>query len=175
MCSIIFEKIVLLRKWAHSQWKAGPSFYYPPWDAVEILDLARQHHNYGFCAQYGIVFLQACQSLGLHARYVDLPGHFVVGVWSDDYNKWVIMDPYNDIHFEQDGIPMKGRDICTAYWKNVKNIYKVDSSYKKTKADSHRLMENGFIKNKIVLISYAGIIQIRLQGCNLSPALKRRP
>src|SRR5260221_10239247 len=51
-----FETILMLRAWAHMQWVAGGSFYYPPWDAVEILDLARKHGNRGVCAQYAIVF-----------------------------------------------------------------------------------------------------------------------
>ena len=111
-----FEKIVLLRGWVSRQWKSSNQFYYPPWDALEILDLARRHDNRGFCAQYGVVFLQACQSLGLHARYVDLPGHFVVGVWSDEHNRWVIMDPDNDVHYEKNGRPLRGRDLLDAYW-----------------------------------------------------------
>ena len=63
-----FDKIVLLRNWASKQWKAGSCFYYPPFDAVEILDLARKNKNYGFCAQYAVVFLQACQSLGIPCK-----------------------------------------------------------------------------------------------------------
>jgi hypothetical protein len=123
-----FETIVLLRAWVHRQWESGGSFYYPPWDAVEILDLARKYGNRGFCAQYAIVFLQACQSLGIHARYVDLPGHFVVAVWSDDYDRWVLMDPSNDVNYERDGIPMRGRDLYSAYWRNdVRGIVRVDS------------------------------------------------
>jgi len=123
-----FEKIILLRSWAHRQWETGANFYYPPWDAVEILDLARKQGNRGFCAQYAIVFLQACQSLGLHARYVDLSGHFVVAVWSDDYNRWVVMDPTNDIHYERDGVPMRGRDLHRAYWEDdLRGIARVDS------------------------------------------------
>jgi transglutaminase superfamily protein len=110
-----FGKILLLRAWVHGQWEVGGSFYYPPWDAVEILDLARKFGNRGFCAQYAIVFLQACQSLGLHARYVDLPGHFVVAVWSDDYDRWVVMDPMKDVHYERDGVPMRGRELYRAY------------------------------------------------------------
>lgn len=124
-----FEAIVRLNGWAHRQWVSGGSFYYPPWDAVEILDLAREHDNRGFCAQYAIVLLQACQSLGIHARYVDLPGHFVVAVWSDDFDRWVVLDPLYDIHYEKDGIPMRGREIYGAYWtENVQGIVTVDSA-----------------------------------------------
>ena len=123
-----FEKIVRLRAWVRSQWEPAGSFYYPPWDAVEILDLARKHDNRGFCAQYAVVFLQACQSLGIHARYVDLPGHFIVAVWSDDYNRWVLMDPSNDIHFERDGVPMRGRDLYRAYWSgDLRGMVRVES------------------------------------------------
>src|SRR3989449_8436200 len=123
-----FDTIKLLGAWTRRQWEPGGRFYYPPWDAVEILDLARKYGNRGFCAQYGIVLLQACQSLGLHARYVDLPGHFVVAVWSDDYNRWVVMDPTNDIHFEKGGVPMRGRDLHQAYWQgNLDGIVQVDS------------------------------------------------
>src|SRR5579862_9910345 len=49
-----FDKIVLLRHWVHQQWETHPTFYYPAWDAEEILDLARRAHNGGFCAQYAI-------------------------------------------------------------------------------------------------------------------------
>lgn len=129
-----FEKIVLLRKWVSGQWKGGSNFYYPPWDAVEILNLSRNIGNRAFCAQFAIVFLQACQSMGIHARYVDLPGHFVVAVWSDDYNRWIIMDPSEDVHYEKNGIPMRGRDLCDSYWRNsTGNLYKVNSDGIKTK------------------------------------------
>lgn len=129
-----FEKIVLLRHWVNQQWKAGKYFYYPPFDAVEILDLARKYKNFGFCAQYAVVFLQSCQSLGLHARYVDLIGHFVAAVWSDEYNRWVVMDPDNDIYYEKGGIPLRGRDLCSAYWnKKTNGIYKVNYDGTKTK------------------------------------------
>lgn len=125
-----FDKQVLLRKWTRRQWEPGVgNFYYPPWDALEILDLARKHGNRAFCAQYGIVYLQALLSVGCHARYIDLPGHFVVGVWSDDYNEWVVMDPYNDLHYEgKDGRPESGFSLHNAYVNNdVEGIKKVTS------------------------------------------------
>jgi hypothetical protein len=140
-----FEKIVLLRRWARSQWKNTVTpFYYPPWDAVEILDLVRKHKNYGFCSQYAVVFLQACRALGLHARYVDL-GHFIVEVWSDEYDKWVIMDPTNDVHFEKDGAPLRGRVLAELYAsKNAAGVTKVSSDGTRVPAtlDDLKLFEN---------------------------------
>ncbi len=110
-----FEKTVLLRGWARRQWEpAAADFSYPPWDAGEILKLARGG-NRGFCAQYAVVFLQAALSLGLHARYIDLPGHFLTAVWSDEHHKWVAMDPYNDAHYERGGVPLSGMEMHLAY------------------------------------------------------------
>jgi hypothetical protein len=109
-----FEKIVLLRRWARRQWEAGPTpFYYPAWDALEILDLARNHRNRAFCAQYAVLFLQTCRSMGLHARYLDR-GHFIASVWSDEHNRWVVMDPTNDLHYEWKGVPLGDLDIIRA-------------------------------------------------------------
>lgn len=124
-----FQAALRLRAWAHRQWQTGGPFHYPPWDAVEILDLARQNDNRGFCAQYAVVFLQACQSMGIHARYVDLSGHFVVAIWSDDFNRWVVMDPTNDLHYERYGIPMRGGEVHRAYVSSdVAGIEQVDSN-----------------------------------------------
>jgi hypothetical protein len=124
-----FEKAVLLRGWTRRQWETKTPFYYPPWDAVEILDLARQGFSRGFCAQYAIVYLQACQSVGIHARYVDLAGHFVTAIWSDDYNRWVVMDPTADVHYERMGVPLHGGDLSKAYWnRRFQNIFKVSSN-----------------------------------------------
>jgi hypothetical protein len=160
-----FETIVRLRAWARRQWESGADFYYPPWDAVEILDLAREHDNRGFCAQYAVVFLQACQSLGIHARYVDLPGHFTVAVWSDDYDRWVAMDPTNDVHYERDGLPLRGRDLYRAYWEdNVRGIVEVDSRLNRkavTRADlmNYRLYSIGLSANQL-----SRPVEVRING-----------
>ena len=64
--------------------------------------------------------------MGLHARYIDLPEHFVVGVWSDELNRWIVMDPANDIHYEKLGVLATGRLLCDSYWKkNLKGLVKV--------------------------------------------------
>jgi len=114
------EKIILLRHWVSQQWKSGSDFIYPPWDAVTILEMAqdKKNPNCGFCAQYAIVYCQALMSLGIPARYVDLPGHFVVEVFSNEYNKWILQDPSGDCHFEVNNIPLSGMEIHQKYWDN---------------------------------------------------------
>ncbi len=160
-----FEKIVLLRGWAHRQWRMGANFYYPPWDAVEILNLARQHGNRGFCAQYAVVFLQACQSMGIHARYVELPGHFVVAVWSDDFNRWVVMDPTNDVHYEKDGLPMRGRDLYRTYWNGeVSGIVQVDSGGRRRAISRADLTNYGHYAIGLLANQLSEPVEVRCNG-----------
>jgi hypothetical protein len=133
------ETIVALRGWARHQWEPGQKFRYPPWDALEILDLARKG-NRGFCAQYGVVYAQAAMALGLHARYIDIVGHFVTEVWSDELGKWVVMDPYFDLHYERNGVPLNARELCEVHWRGEEDeVFKVGSDWKKEKASKEDL------------------------------------
>lgn len=101
-----FEKITKLAAWSGTQWQKRTGHlgtYYPKWDAMDIL---RKHDDGtpigGFCQQYNLVFLQACESLGIRGRPVSLGpgvfksringGHEVVELWSNDYRKWVHVD-----------------------------------------------------------------------------------
>ena len=97
-----FEKMVMLRNWVKSQWRyKPPTDKYPAWDADEILQLKK-----GFCVQFAIVYMQCCQSLGYNARFVFgyhsgvvNTGHEVTEVWSNQYNRWVLMDANGDLHY----------------------------------------------------------------------------
>ncbi|MDQ7774023.1 MAG: hypothetical protein RDU13_10950 [Elusimicrobiales bacterium] len=133
------ETMVALRGWARRQWEPGQKFRYPPWDALEILDLARRG-NRGFCAQFGVVYAQAAMALGLHARYIDIVGHFVTEVWSDELGKWVVMDPYVDLHYERNGVPLNARELCEVHWGGKEaEVFKVGSDWKKTRAEKKDL------------------------------------
>jgi len=96
-----FEKLLLLRNWVSAQWKYRPATDgYPAWDADEILSQKK-----GFCVQYAIVYMQCCLSLGYNARFVfgyhpgvmDT-GHEVAEVWSNQFNRWIMMDPNGNLH-----------------------------------------------------------------------------
>ena len=99
-----FELITRLAGWSAKQWQRGHlRESYPPWDALEIL---KPHADKtpigGFCQQYNVVFLQACESFGLAGRAVSLgsgdhgatikSGHEVVEIWSNEHQKWVYVD-----------------------------------------------------------------------------------
>jgi len=100
-----FELILRLARWSAGRWSKGHlGEAYPAWDALEIL---KPHPDGtpvgGFCQQYNVVFLQACESFGLVGRAVsigpgglgDKPrrgGHEVVEIWSNDHRKWVYVD-----------------------------------------------------------------------------------
>jgi len=77
---------------------------YPPWDALEILGPHADGKPVGgFCQQYNLVFLQACESFGIPGRAVSIgvgdhggkirgSGHEVVELWSNEFRKWVYVD-----------------------------------------------------------------------------------
>jgi transglutaminase-like putative cysteine protease len=101
-----WEKILKLAAWSGVQWQKRTGHLgeaYPKWDALEIL---AKHTDGtpigGFCQHYNLVFLQACESLGIRGRPVSLgpgifkdrirSGHEVVELWSNNYGKWVHVD-----------------------------------------------------------------------------------
>lgn len=99
------ELIAKLAVWSSKQWERGHlKNRYPAWDALEILKLDEDGTPVGgFCQQYNLVFLQACESFGIPGRAVSLgtgdgdrkipgSGHEVVEIWSNDHRKWVYLD-----------------------------------------------------------------------------------
>jgi len=90
------EKLVLLRDWVARQWNwKPPEGHYPAWDAEEILSRPD-----GMCVQFAITLIQCYLAMGWQARFVYgehsgtmKTGHEVVEVWSNEYRKWIFMDP----------------------------------------------------------------------------------
>jgi len=92
------ERVLALRRWTSRQWKFGNPDPYPPWNPLEILDWIRSGRTGGHCGQYAMVFLQACLSLGIQARYIEVGqranpcSHFTTEVWLSEFGKWAVMD-----------------------------------------------------------------------------------
>ena len=98
------EKLILLRNWVNAQWRYKPPIEtkYPAWDADEIMS-----RKVGFCVQFAITYVQCCTALGYQARFVfgDPPsgthvsGHEVTEVWSNQFGKWIFMDPEGNRYY----------------------------------------------------------------------------
>lgn len=161
-----FEKFILLRNWVKSQWVHSIPQPYPPWNALIILDWIRKGKTGGFCAQYAVVYVQACLSLGLQARYIDTnckrgTGHFLTEVWSNDYNKWVVMDPDFNIHYERNSIPLSALDLHHSWVKNNWQDIEIIQGYPPSKI--HHIGDH-----KYNLIDYYYDISIDLRNNHLS-------
>ena len=103
-CKNDLERMEKLAVWTSQQWTKGHlKDIYPKWDACEIL---KKHADGtpvgGFCQQFNIVFLQACEAFGMPGRCVSIgagdhgvkirSGHEVVEIWSNELSKWVYVD-----------------------------------------------------------------------------------
>ena len=89
------------RNWPWQQWHLDQ--FYPSWDALEILKkLPDGKPVGGFCQQYDLVFLQACESFGFVGRDISIDsgmlgrpttvGHEPMEIWSNEFRKWVWVD-----------------------------------------------------------------------------------
>lgn len=100
------ELMLRLAQWANNYWDWPEHIMerYPPWDALEIL---KPHPDGtpvgGFCQQFNLVFLQACESFGFAGRAISISqgreqekhpggGHEIVELWSNEWRKWVYVD-----------------------------------------------------------------------------------
>ena len=97
-----FEATLRLRTWTRSRWEHGtPKHVHFQFDALDLLQRAAKGERF-FCSEYATTFVQALASVGLVGRYVALlDGHATAEVWSDDWQKWIVMDPTFDCYYMQ--------------------------------------------------------------------------
>ena len=100
------DLMLRLAQWAcnYWDWPNHITEQYPPWDALEILKPYRDGKpTGGFCLQFNLVFLQACESYGFNGRMTSIGqgrcqaqhpggGHEIVELWSNEWKKWVYVD-----------------------------------------------------------------------------------
>jgi len=114
-CNTEFEKIIAISNWAARQYirkETGQrdGYRFPSeWNSLELLEKG----NGWFCLHHAIVFMQACLAMGLQCRIATMnpwsgSGHEVPEVWSNEYRKWIFIDPgYNYyVYNANTGVPM---------------------------------------------------------------------
>jgi len=122
-----FDKILLIRNWVNSRWKFGASHDIAyNFNALDLLKRAEKGEKF-FCSEYATVYIQTLASIGITARYIGLfKGHAVTEVWSDDYYKWIIMDPTFNTHYTSNSIPLNALELHNLWiqsdWKKVQIV-----------------------------------------------------
>lgn len=115
-----FEKQVRLVTWVNHRFK---KFGKPSTDvrgALEILPAIDKGNSF-FCTQYGEVMVSAAASVGWVDRSLALrrpnnrgsgsTEHTSTEIWSNQYRKWVVLDPTFAMYFEKDGVPLSAYEF----------------------------------------------------------------
>ncbi len=134
------EKLLLLSTWVHNYLRQPPlrsdeqqkkygidkrTTHWLPNNAVWELDMIRRGHGHlerhggRHCHQYSHAFVGCCQALGYTARpllmtrmFPPSGGHCFPEVWSNEHDKWVLIDPTGNVcYLRDDGVPMNTREI----------------------------------------------------------------
>ncbi len=116
-----FDRQVRLLDWVHHRFKKFGRPSLEARGALEILQAIDQGHAF-FCSQYAHVFVSAAASLGwidrelALRRHRDPPGggsseHSTTEIWSNQYRKWIMMDPTANMHLEKGGLPLNAYEI----------------------------------------------------------------
>ncbi len=117
-----FDKLVRLREWAHS--KTWPLVLSPlpgsgdTKNGFNLLEHAANNDAQLLCGQAANLYVQALGSVGLIGREVIANGHLTAEVWSSEHEKWVLMDPFYNTHYEKDGIPLNFVELMEIFYSS---------------------------------------------------------
>lgn len=148
-----FEKQVLLRDWLYRTLSLGsPKRDYATLSAFEILEDAKQGYQM-YCTWFTFAFIQCGTALGWYTRkigvdYDHIQGeeekhHGIGDIWSDQFNKWYVVDVMHNLHYEKDGIPLNALEIRSEYLENGgQNIVGIIGN--KEKIINYRKDDRGF-------------------------------
>lgn len=120
-----FDAIINLLDFVSRRWVYGdPLIEYPRWNTIDMAERAHSMGNGGMCAQYAIYLAHALTVMGYPARHVTISGpggHEVTEVWSNDFRKWVFLDPTQGADYylynTDSGIPLNTLEMHEAYYE----------------------------------------------------------
>jgi hypothetical protein len=133
-CDSEWEQLLALKRWVRTRWNHGWSQCWGEVnDALDILRLAARGELFT-CGFYGQVFVACCTALGFPARGISIGladgefprdhtfwnvGHALPEAWSNDFGKWVVLDPDLNVYYEWEGEPLNALEIREAWLGGV--------------------------------------------------------
>lgn len=114
-----FEKMKLLLRWTSHRFEHHSSNLCKGRDALAILDQGERGAQF-CCTEYANVLANCLVALGYPARTISLTwlgegfrspdAHMCVEAWSNQFQKWILLDGQNDAWWEHYGIPLSAQE-----------------------------------------------------------------
>ena len=145
-----FEVMVRLMNWAYRV-PQSPEAY--SWDFNKrtiipknqgkdlpfLFDHYEQRANVVMCTYVAQSLMGALLSMGFQARHINITaqaggGHETVEVWSDEFNKWIYLDPSFDFYYynQDSGIPLNVLECHKLVVARMRGIERPDRPYSAT-------------------------------------------
>lgn len=123
------ERAVQIAEWIHTKMKYDQGSISAKETAIDILK-EKETAPKASDREFSIVFNQACASLGIYARRGEFrvknaeiskgrDYYKVNEIWSDKYNKWIMVDPSAKVYFTKDNIPLSAMEVIESKLDNV--------------------------------------------------------
>src|SRR5258706_8303050 len=122
-----FDRQVLLLDWVNHKFKKFGKPSSPARGALDILNAIDEGNTF-FCSHYGDVMVSAAASLGWVDRCMALrrpdswgsgsTEHTSTEIWSNQWRKWVMLDPTFAMYVEKDGAPLNAWEIRQEWFYN---------------------------------------------------------
>ncbi len=117
-----FDAIVKLMHYAATRWVyAGPRLEYPKWNTIDMAERAHSLGDGGMCIQHAAYLVHILTVMGFQARHVNIIAHEVVEVWSNDFDKWIYLDPTQGVdcylYNTETGVPLDLNEMHRAYYE----------------------------------------------------------
>jgi len=118
---------LMLKEWVHKAIPGGNPKVTAN-HALDILEFAAQGETF-YCTHYAITYVECALALGWQARKIGVDRkhgpqglgsthHGVAEVWSNQFRKWVVIDPQSNLHFEKEGVPLSAWEIRAEWLKD---------------------------------------------------------
>jgi hypothetical protein len=122
-----WQSQLLLKEWVHKRIPEGvPEVSYN--NALDILEHAASGQKF-WCTHYAITYAECAAAVGWPVRKIGVDRrhgpkgmgsnhHGVAEVWSNQFGKWLVIDPQSNLHFEKSGIPLSAWEIRAEWLKD---------------------------------------------------------
>lgn len=134
------DKIKAILEWSSSQWEHNGSNTPSKSDALTILKEAEAGMQFR-CVEYGVLVAASLNAVGIKARILALKtsdvekvkfgaGHVVAETYSQQYSKWIFIDPQFNVMPVLNNVPLNGVEFQKALLNERQNIEIVNAEGK---------------------------------------------